>query len=203
MAGLALYFLGPASGLAVVNSNYVAVMKVASPLAMLNFLQRASLAGILIKDGRALEAISKIDTVVFDKTGTLTETQPQVGEIYTWGDTGADEVLTYAAAVEARQSHPIAAAIVLAARQRNLALLDLENARYEMGYGIQARSNGRLIRVGSARYMAMEGIPLPPDFEERRENFRSREPPSYSWHSMKNLRALSNFAPPFGPRRNR
>ena len=174
MAGLALYFLGPASGLAVVNSNYVAVMKVASPLAMLNFLQRASLAGILIKDGRALEAISKIDTVVFDKTGTLTETQPQVGEIYTWGDTGADEVLTYAAAVEARQSHPIAAAIVLAARQRNLALLDLENARYEMGYGIQARSNGRLIRVGSARYMAMEGIPLPPDFEERRENLQEQ-----------------------------
>jgi len=174
LAGLGLYFLGPASGLAVVNSNYVAVMKVASPLAMLNFLQRASLAGILIKDGRALEAISKIDTVVFDKTGTLTETQPQVGEIYTWGDTSTDEVLTYAAAVEARQSHPIAAAIVLAARQRNLARPDLENARYEMGYGIQARSNGRLIRVGSARYMAMEGLPLPPDFEDRRAKLQEQ-----------------------------
>jgi heavy metal translocating P-type ATPase len=174
IAGLGLYFLGPASALAVVNSNYVAVMKVASPLAMLNFLQRASLAGILIKDGRALEAVSKIDTVVFDKTGTLTETQPQVGEIYTWGDASTDEVLTYAAAVEARQSHPIAAAIVLAARQRNLALPGLENARYEMGYGIQARSNGRLIRVGSARYMAMEGIPLPPDFEDRRAKLQEQ-----------------------------
>ncbi|HEX4138435.1 MAG TPA: heavy metal translocating P-type ATPase [Bryobacteraceae bacterium] len=168
LAGLGLVFLGPVSALAVVNSNYVAVMKVASPLAMLNFLQRASLAGILIKDGRALEAVSKIDTVVFDKTGTLTENQPRVGEIFTWGSAGADELLTYAAAVEARQSHPIAAAIVLAAKQRNLAILDLESARYEMGYGIQARSNGRLIRVGSARYMAMEGIPVPPDFETRR-----------------------------------
>ena len=168
LAGLGLFFLGPVSALAVVNSNYVAVMKVASPLAMLNFLQRASLAGILIKDGRALEAVSRVDTVVFDKTGTLTETRPQVGEIFTWGSVGADELLIYAAAVEARQSHPIAAAIVLAAKQRNLAILDLESARYEMGYGIQARSNGRLIRVGSARYMAMEGIPLPPEFETRR-----------------------------------
>ncbi len=168
LAGLGLYFLGPVSALAVVNSNYVAVMKIASPLAMLNFLQRASVAGILIKDGRALEAVSRIDTVVFDKTGTLTETQPQVGEIYTWGDSGSDEVLTYAAALEARQSHPIAAAIIHAAKQRKLALLDLESPRYEMGYGIQARSNGRLIRVGSARYMAMEGIPLPADFEDRR-----------------------------------
>jgi heavy metal translocating P-type ATPase len=168
LAGLGLVFLGPVSALAVVNSNYVAVMKVASPLAMLNFLQRASLAGILIKDGRALEAVSKIDTVVFDKTGTLTENQPQVGEIFTWGNVGADELLTHAAAVEARQSHPIAAAIVRATKQRNLAILDLDSARYEMGYGIQARSNGRLIRVGSARYMTMEGIPLPPDFETRR-----------------------------------
>lgn len=174
LAGIGLIFLGPVSALAVVNSNYVAVMKVASPLAMLNFLQRASLAGILIKDGRALESVSKIDTVVFDKTGTLTENQPQVGEIFTWGSVGADELLIYAAAVESRQSHPIAAAIVLAAKQRNLAILDLESARYEMGYGIQARSNGRLIRVGSARYMAMEGIPLPPDFETRRVELQDR-----------------------------
>jgi len=141
---------------------------------MLNFLQRASLAGILIKDGRALEAVGDIDTVVFDKTGTLTETQPQVGEIFTWGNVGTDELLSCAAAVEARQSHPIAAAIVLAARQRNLATTDLDNARYEMGYGIQARSNGRLIRIGSARYMGMEGIPLPPDFETRRAELQQR-----------------------------
>jgi P-type E1-E2 ATPase len=112
--------------------------------------------------------------VVFDKTGTLTETQPQVGEIHTLGDISADEVLTYAAAVEARQSHPIAAALVLAAKQRDLALLDLDSARYEMGYGIQARSNGRLIRVGSARYMTIEGIELPPDFEERRAKWQAQ-----------------------------
>lgn len=174
MAGLGLFFLGPRSALAVVNSNYVAVMKVASPLAMLNFLQRASLAGILIKDGRALEGISKIDTVVFDKTGTLTDTQPQVGEIFAFGKADSDELLTYAAAVEARQSHPIAAAIVLAARQRNLPDTALEDARYEMGYGIQARSNGRLIRVGSARFMAMERIPLPPEFEASRMELQDR-----------------------------
>jgi heavy metal translocating P-type ATPase len=174
LAGLALVTLGPRSALAVVNSNYVAVMKVASPLGMLNFLQRASLAGILIKDGRALEAASKIDTVVFDKTGTLTETQPHVGEIYTWGSIGEDELLTYAAAVEAKQSHPIASAIVEAAKLRNLAIPELGEARYEMGYGIQARVNGHFVRVGSARYMSMEGVALPADFETRGDEIQER-----------------------------
>jgi heavy metal translocating P-type ATPase len=169
LAGLALIILGPRSALAVVNSNYVAVMKVASPLGMLNFLQRASLAGILIKDGRALEAASRIDTVVFDKTGTLTETQPHVGEIYTWAGTGQDELLTYAAAVESKQSHPIANAIVEAAEQRNLTLPELHEARYEMGYGIEARVDGRLVRVGSARYMSIQGISLPAEFETTRQ----------------------------------
>ncbi len=174
LAGLTLVALSPASALAVINSNYVAVMKVASPLGMLNFLQRASQAGVLIKDGRALEAASKIDTVVFDKTGTLTENQPHVGEICSFTGMPDDELLTYAAAVEANQSHPIAQAILQAAASRKLNLPPLEEARYEIGYGIEARIGDRLVRVGSARYMAMQGLAIPADFSVRRAEAQSR-----------------------------
>jgi len=168
IAGIALAFLSPARALAVINSNYVAVMKVASPLGMLNFLQRASQAGILIKDGRALEASSKIDTVIFDKTGTLTENQPHVGEIYSFGELTDEQLLTYAAAVEANQSHPIGQAILHAATLRNLVLPPLDEARYEVGYGIEASIGGSMVRVGSARYMSMQKMDIPEDFAERR-----------------------------------
>ncbi len=173
LAGVAMAFLSPASALAVVNSNYVSVLKVASPLGMLNFLQRASQSGVLIKDGRSLEAVGTIDTVVFDKTGTLTETQPHVGEICAIAGFTEEEVLTSAAAVEAKQSHPVALAILSAARERNLTLPSLEDERYEMGYGIQARVSGRLVRVGSARYMKMEGIEVSSDLETRKQRMQS------------------------------
>ena len=174
LSGVALAFLSPLSALAVINSNYVAVMRVSSPLGMLNFLQRASQAGVLIKDGRALEAASQVDTVVFDKTGTLTETQPSVGRIFSFGDSTDDDLLTYAAAVEANQSHPIAQAILQAARARNLTWPGLEEARYEVGYGIEARIGERLVHVGSARYMAMQGIEPPVEFQSRREAMQAR-----------------------------
>lgn len=169
LSALALTVLNPLSALAVVNSNYVAVMKVASPLGMLNFLQRASQAGVLIKDGRALEAAARVDTVVFDKTGTLTENQPHVGELYPAGEISPNELLTYAAAVEANQSHPIAQAILQEAVKRGLKLPPLDEARYEVGYGIEARIADRLVRVGSARYMALHEIGMPADFLSRRQ----------------------------------
>ncbi len=168
LAGAALAFLNPLSALAVLNSNYVAVMKVASPLGMLNFLQRASQAGVLIKDGRAMEFASAVDTVVFDKTGTLTETQPHVGEIHTFDLMDENDLLMYAAAVEANQSHPIAQAILEAAKARALELPPLDRARYEVGYGIEANIHGWTVRVGSRRYMTMQSVELPEAFEEKR-----------------------------------
>ena len=174
LSALAAATLGPTAALAAINSNYVAVMKVASPLGMLNFLQRASQFGVLIKDGRALEGASSVDTVIFDKTGTLTEAEPHLGGIYPFGDVTENELLTIAAAVEANQSHPIAQAILKAAASQNLVLPPLEDARYEVGYGIEARIAGRLVRVGSARYLGMLGIGVPGDFHATREKMQAR-----------------------------
>ena len=108
----------------------------------------------MIKDGRALEVLHDVDAIVFDKTGTLTLEQPHVHNVYSCSDLSADELLAYAAAAEYRQTHPIARAIVEEAEHRGLTLAAIEDATYEVGYGIKVVLEQQLIRVGSARFMS-------------------------------------------------
>lgn len=118
----------------------------------------------MIKDGRSLELLSDIDTVVFDKTGTLTIEQPTVSRITTLNGLSDEELLIHAAAAEYKQTHPIAKAIQSAAVERGLEVPTIDDAHYEIGYGVKVRLNGevdRTIRVGSERFMALEGIPIP------------------------------------------
>ena len=83
LSALALPFLGSAGALAALNVGFGYHMRIIAPLSVLNYLSIASWKGILIKDGRSMEVLSQVDTVVFDKTGTLTEEVPTVGQIYT------------------------------------------------------------------------------------------------------------------------
>ena len=136
-------------------------MAILGPLSVLNYLQILSRHGILIKDGRVLELLRQVDTVVFDKTGTLTEEQPTVGKIHCLGNYDENTVLSYAAAAEYRQPHPIAKAIVDKAASKNLERPNLDSASYEVGYGIKVTIDGQLIRVGSGRFMTQENIKLP------------------------------------------
>jgi Cu2+-exporting ATPase len=169
LSAVALGVLNPASAVAALSSNFTSILQIASPLGMFNFLQIASQSGLLIKDARALEAAHTVDTVVFDKTGTLTLPQPRVAEVHACSFATGDDVLTHAAAVEAHQSHPIALAILQAAAERNLPLPPLDDARYQVGYGIEARIGGRVVRVGSKRFLALQGIALPAEFLARLE----------------------------------
>lgn len=165
LSAFALSTLGRVSAVAVLSANYLDTARLASPLGMLNFLTLALQRGILIKDGRVFENLDRIDTVVFDKTGTLTLEQPHVGQIYTCHEMPADELLTYAAAAETKQHHPIARAIVQAAGERHLCVPAPDDAHYEVGYGIKVQIAGRCIRVGSARFMDLEGIAIPQDVQ--------------------------------------
>ena len=133
----------------------------AGPISVLNFLQMTSQEGILIKDGRALELLSEVDTIVFDKTGTLTEEQPHVGAIYTCHSINENELLTYAAAAEYKQTHPIARAIQQEALNRELRLPEIEKTTYEIGYGLKVRLNEKVVLVGSKRFMEMSEITIP------------------------------------------
>ncbi len=161
-SGVAAFPLtGPVGALAVLNSYIGADVRILAPLSTLNFLKTASRDGILIKDGRALELLVGTDTVVFDKTGTLTLEQPHVRKIHACDGYKETQVLKYAAMAENRQTHPIARAILEKADECEIHPGDIDDARYEVGYGIRVRFADTLIRVGSTRFMEMEGIEIP------------------------------------------
>jgi len=158
----ALPILGPSSAVSLLYSfNYGYSMRVIAPATMMNFLHMASQTGILIKDGRSLEVLQKVDTVIFDKTGTLTIDQPVVGKIHHCNDYRDETLLIYAAAAEYRQTHPVAKAILQAAKERGLQRPDIDTAHYEVGYGIQVRLGNKTIHVGSPRFMTLSNIILP------------------------------------------
>ncbi|MDM8521934.1 heavy metal translocating P-type ATPase [Desulfococcaceae bacterium HSG8] len=166
LSGLAYPVAGTSGSLAVLLSSIGYNMRILSPLSTLNFLCITSQDGILIKDGRALEKLAKIDTVVFDKTGTLTLEQPLMSNIYSFNGLSDNVLLTYAAAAECRQEHPISRAILVAAGERKLKLPKIDDKSYEVGYGIRVILSDQLIRVGSKRFIEMENIPIPSEMEE-------------------------------------
>lgn len=161
ISAVTLLLLGATAAITVLWAGLGVTMVALGPISVLNYLRLFSQRGILIKDGRVLESLNKVDTVVFDKTGTLTLEQPKVGKIHSLSEWNEDTVLLYAAAAEYQQSHPIAKAILEKAADLKIELPDLENAQYELGYGIKVLVDGKLIRVGSARFMEREGIQLP------------------------------------------
>jgi Cu2+-exporting ATPase len=142
-------------------------------MTLLNFLKAASQHGILVKDGRSLELMNKIDTIVFDKTGTLTLEQPQVCKIHRSSLLSENELLSYAAMAEYRQTHPVAQAILTAATERQLFLEMPQQAHYEVGYGIKVQLSDKLLRVGSDRFMQMEGINIPANIQAIHEHCHS------------------------------
>ncbi len=160
--------IGFASAMAVMDSHFKRKMSIAGAISILNVFKQASQNGILIKDGRTLELMTKIDTVVFDKTGTLTMEQPHVGQIYTYNGCNENEILQYAANAEFKQTHPIARAITQAAEERGLGIEPQENTEYKVGYGLTVVAQDKTIRVGSIRFIEMEGLPLPDQLHEAR-----------------------------------
>jgi len=165
MSALALVTLGGESAVILLGCNFADNIRVAGPLGMLNFMNLAAQRSILLKDGRVLERLQEIDTVVFDKTGTLTLEQPVVGAVHTCGDIDAAALLGWAAMVERRQSHPLARAIIERAQQMTVPIPEPDDVRCEVGYGLAATIQGRRVQVGSARFMARVGVAIPPEIE--------------------------------------
>ncbi len=99
--------------------------------------------GILIKSGEALEISHKVNTVVLDKTGTITEGKPRVTDLMSKGEMGEEELLLLAASCEQMSEHPLGAAIVEAAKEKKLSLMQPEGFQSITGAGILADLNGR------------------------------------------------------------
>lgn len=157
----ALPFLGPTTTVVVLNGHIAQTIRIVAPLSTLNYLTIASHNGILIKDGRVLEDLPNVDVFLFDKTGTLTSEEPTVGRVLVYQpDYQESDILRLAAAAERKLAHPLARAIVNKAEELGLALPEIADAHFQIGYGISVRIDDNLIRVGSVRFMQQEGIAL-------------------------------------------
>ncbi len=162
--GVAFAMHGAAGPIAIFNSGFTTPL-MSGPLNMLSFLNIASEQGILIKDGRSLERLKEIDTVIFDKTGTLTMEEPRVVAVFVCEGWTEREVLSTAAMAEHRQSHPIARAILAAAAEENIEPAIPETAAYSLGMGVRVEANGCSVSVGSARFLDRQGVVLPAETE--------------------------------------
>lgn len=160
---------GPTGLVGGVWSNCVDLVWLTAPTAVMVSLRAAARGGILIKDGRSLDELENIDTVVFDKTGTLTRDSFAVRAVHTGDGMGADAILTLAAAAEQRQGHPIARALVEAARAADLDIdgLAVENPDYALGLGLQVEVDGRAVVIGSPRLLGAAGIALDDTLADR------------------------------------
>jgi Cu+-exporting ATPase len=129
----------------------------ATPMSIMVGVGRGARAGVLIKNAEALERFERIDTLVVDKTGTLTEGRPEVVAIKpAAGEEG--ELLRLAASVEALSEHPLAAALVRAAKARHIALAKAEEFDAPAGEGVTAKVEGRRVTLGNAAMMRAQGI---------------------------------------------
>jgi len=153
--------LGPSPALALAFVSAVSVLLIACPCAMglatptaiMVGTGKGARLGVLFQRGTAIEQLAAIDTVVLDKTGTLTQGKPALTDLIISGDWARDDVLRFVAAVEAASEHPIAAAIVQAAKDDGLDLPAAEAFEAHTGLGVQAQVEGRTVQIGAARYM--------------------------------------------------
>jgi Cu+-exporting ATPase len=133
----------------------------ATPTAIMVGTGLGAARGILIKSGEALERGRKIDVVVFDKTGTLTQGKPKVTDVLVYGaQTTADEILTLAASLERLSEHPLAQAVVQAAREKKLPLLEVGDFTNFAGKGVRGKIGDATVMVGSVRLLLEYGVPL-------------------------------------------
>jgi Cu+-exporting ATPase len=125
----------------------------ATPMSIMVGVGRGARSGILIRDAEALERFERIDTVVIDKTGTLTEGKPKVVSVVTAGGFAENELLRLAASVERGSEHPLAMAVLKAAKDRGLSLGEAGDFASPSGKGATGTVDGRKVALGNAMLM--------------------------------------------------
>ncbi|VAX09247.1 Lead, cadmium, zinc and mercury transporting ATPase; Copper-translocating P-type ATPase [hydrothermal vent metagenome] len=130
----------------------------ATPISIMVAVGRAAERGILIRNGEALQQAGRLTTIVLDKTGTVTEGQPAVTDIIPVAGWQAEDLLRYAASLEAGSEHPLATAIVKAADEKSLALFKATEFEAVAGHGVKAEVEGKHLLLGNARLLQQAGI---------------------------------------------
>lgn len=144
----------------------------ATPMSIGVAIGKGAGAGVLIKSAEALERMEKVDTLVVDKTGTLTEGKPRVTVVVPAAGLAEADILPLAASLERSSEHPLAAAIVMAAKDRGLATKEPTDFASVTGKGVTGKIDGRPVALGNAKLMADLGIKFG-ELDRRADELRS------------------------------
>ena len=163
VAAVLTYLIG-GSATAAVATVLVAcscAIAMATPVTVLAAVGRAARQGIIVKGGRYLEALAKVDTIVMDKTGTLTVGRPEVTDVIPLDGGSEGQLLALAASVERRSEHHLAAGILRAAEHRGLTLNEPSEFEVYPGEGVLASVNGTRVLCGTEKLMARGRVDVP------------------------------------------
>lgn len=130
----------------------------ATPISIMVGVGKAAELGVLIRNGEALQVAGKLTAIVLDKTGTITEGRPAVAEIIPAEPYAADQLLSIAASVEQGSEHPLAEAIVEAAKEKDLSLPRVSSFQATTGHGVSAELDGKKILLGNDKWMNNNSI---------------------------------------------
>jgi len=159
--GVAAPLLGWSTAVALWNSVPGYMYRIVAPIGVMNALASALDQGVLIRDGRVLELLRRVDTIVLDKTGTVTTGELRLAEIVGIGAWSELRLLALAAKAEFHQDHPIAIAIRKAAQNRGLVLAPPDWVDFEIGLGLRARIDGLPVHIGSLSFLSTNGVSIP------------------------------------------
>ncbi|MEO6032105.1 MAG: heavy metal translocating P-type ATPase, partial [Burkholderiaceae bacterium] len=132
----------------------------ATPMSIMVATGKAATQGVLFRDAAAIENFRKVDTLIVDKTGTLTEGRPHFDRVITANGFTEDEVLRLAASLDQGSEHPLADAIVKAARERGFVLDKVEGFESSSGIGVHGQVGGKSLALGNTALMAQSGVAI-------------------------------------------
>ena len=137
----------------------------ATPMSVMVGIGKAAEAGVLIRNGEALQSAAKITVMVLDKTGTITLGSPKVTDVILTADYDEDTIVQLAASLESNSEHPLAAAIIESATERNLTLTKIQDFNAIAGHGIEAKIDKQQLLFGNQKLMLSKGINIEPHID--------------------------------------
>ncbi|MEQ8956221.1 MAG: heavy metal translocating P-type ATPase [Pseudomonadales bacterium] len=165
----------PALALAIVSATTVLIIAcpcalgLATPMSVMVGIGKAAEAGVLIRNGEALQTASKITAMILDKTGTITLGKPKVTDIVAAGDFQDNDILRLAASLEMGSEHPLAVSIVESAQELDLALSKADKFSAITGHGVEAEVDGKRLLFGNEKLMRERNIAVDDFVEQARK----------------------------------
>lgn len=173
---------GPAPAMAFALVNAVSVLIIAcpcalglaTPMSIMVGVGRAAGMGILVKNAGAIELAEKVTHLVTDKTGTLTAGKPRVTDVIPSTGYDNESLLKLAASVESPSEHPLARAVVDAAKESHIDLFSVTGFESVTAGGVTGSVDGKVVRIGKSSFLSEHGISIPNDWEQRAEALREK-----------------------------